>query len=105
MTQLYDPSEPERVQARARAGELLALYNRTSPGDPARPEILGQLFARAGPGIVIEPPFHCDYGSNIVVGERFMQRRLCLPRLRAGDDRDRVKPSDRMSNCSRPPPH
>ncbi|MGH7340194.1 MAG: sugar O-acetyltransferase [Candidatus Rokuibacteriota bacterium] len=78
MTQLYDPSEPERVLVRARASKLLARYNRTSPGDPARPEILGQLFARVGPGIVIEPPFHCDYGSNIVVGERFYANVGCV---------------------------
>ncbi|HEU0247399.1 MAG TPA: sugar O-acetyltransferase [Gaiellaceae bacterium] len=78
MTELYDPSEPERVQARARASSLLGRYNRTSSGDPARVEILGELFGRVGPGALIEPPFHCDYGSNIAVGERFYANSGCV---------------------------
>lgn len=78
MTELYDPWEPERVQARARASALLARYNRTSSGDASRTEILGELFARVGPGTVIEAPFHCDYGSNIAVGERFYANAGCV---------------------------
>ena len=78
MTELYDPSEPERVQARARASALLARYNRTSAGDRARAEILGELFDRVGSGTLIEPPFHCDYGSNIAVGERFYANSGCV---------------------------
>jgi maltose O-acetyltransferase len=78
MSELYDPSEPERVRARARASELLARYNRTSSGDAARTEILAELFRRVGPGAVIEPPFHCDYGSNIVIGERFYANAGCV---------------------------
>ena len=78
MTELYDPSEPERVQARARASALLARYNRTSAGDPARAEILGDLLDRVGSGTLIEPPFHCDYGSNIAVGERFYANSGCV---------------------------
>jgi len=78
VSELYDPSEPERVQARARAGALLARYNRTGSGDPARVEILDELFGRVGPGTAIEPPFHCDYGSNIVVGERFYANAGCV---------------------------
>lgn len=78
MTELYDPWEPDRVAARGRASALLVRYNRTNAGDPARAEILGELFARLGPGTVIEPPFHCDYGSNIVVGERFYANSGCV---------------------------
>ena len=78
MTELYDPSEPERVRARAHASALLARYNRTSSDDTARAEILGELFGRVGRGVVIEPPFHCDYGSNIVLGERFYANAGCV---------------------------
>ena len=78
MTELYDPWEPDRVAARERASALLARYNRTSPGDAARTEIIEELFARVGPGTVIEPPFHCDYGSNISVGERFYANVGCV---------------------------
>lgn len=78
MKDLYDPSEPERVHARARASALLARYNRTGSGDPTRSEILRELFGRVGADIAIEPPFHCDYGSNIEVGERFYANAGCV---------------------------
>jgi len=79
MTDLYDPSEPERVRLRAAAAALLARYNRTSAEDSAeRGKLLHELFGRVGPGTVIEPPFHCDYGSNISVGERFYANVGCV---------------------------
>jgi maltose O-acetyltransferase len=79
MTELYDPSEPERVRLRARAGALLARYNRTTVEDFAeRGEILRELLGRVGPDTVIEPPFHCDYGSNISVGDRFYANVGCV---------------------------
>ena len=79
MTELYDPSEPERVRLRARAGALLARYNSTTVEDFAeRGEILRELLGRVGPDTVIEPPFHCDYGSNISVGDRFYANVGCV---------------------------
>jgi maltose O-acetyltransferase len=79
MSELYDPSEPERVRARARASRLLARYNRTSADDSEeRSQILNELLGRVGQGTVIEPPFHCDYGSNIAVGERFYANVGCV---------------------------
>jgi maltose O-acetyltransferase len=64
--ELYDASDPELRAARGRARELLARYN-------ARPErsLLEELLASVGAEAVIEPPFHCDYGSNITIGDRF----------------------------------
>ena len=35
------------------------------------PELLRDLLGKAGKDIWIEPPFHCDYGWNIEVGENF----------------------------------
>jgi maltose O-acetyltransferase len=79
MTDLYDPFEPERVRLRAAAAALLARFNRTSAEDSAdRAEILRELLGRVGTGTVIEPPFHCDYGSNISVGERFYANVGCV---------------------------
>lgn len=79
MTGLYDPSEPERIRLRARASALLWRYNRTGAENSAeRSEILGELFGQVGQSAVIEPPFHCDYGSNISVGERFYANAGCV---------------------------
>lgn len=35
------------------------------------PAILKKLFGKTGDTVWIEPPFHCDYGWNIEVGENF----------------------------------
>ena len=79
MTELYDPSEPERVRLRARAALLLARYNVTTAEDSdRRREILGEFFGHLGEGALIEPPFHCDYGANIRVGERFYANVGCV---------------------------
>ena len=79
MTEVYDPFEPERVRLRTRAAALLVRYNRTSAEDSIdRGEILRELLGHVGPGAVIEPPFHCDYGSNIRVGERFYANVGCV---------------------------
>lgn len=34
-------------------------------------DILKELFAKTGKDITVMPPFHCDYGCNIEVGENF----------------------------------
>jgi maltose O-acetyltransferase len=69
----YDASDPELAAARTQAREVLAQFN-------ARPEraLLEELLASVGPETVIEPPFHCDYGFNISVGERFYANVNCV---------------------------
>lgn len=79
MNELYDPFEPERARARARAKTLLARYNRSDEDERShRKSLLRELFGRVGPGATIEPPFHCDYGSNIAVGEHFYANTGCV---------------------------
>jgi maltose O-acetyltransferase len=69
--ELYDAGDPELVRARARARRLIARYNATLSDDEAeRGQLLADLFADVGAGAWIEPPFHCDYGWNITLGER-----------------------------------
>ena len=35
------------------------------------PNLLKSLFGKTGKNLMLEPPFHCDYGWNIEVGENF----------------------------------
>lgn len=57
--------------------ELLRLFN--SETDPAsREPLLRRLLGSAGEGSYIEPPFRCDYGSNIHVGKRFYANFECI---------------------------
>jgi maltose O-acetyltransferase len=71
--ELYDPSDPELVTARGRARALLARYNAERDS-----EILSTLLGRVGDDTTVEPPFCCDYGSHIFVGERFYANAGCV---------------------------
>lgn len=69
--ELYDPMDPELVAARTRARDLCQALNATRETDEAeRRRILQQLFGRGGDTVWMQPPFYCDYGSNIHLGER-----------------------------------
>ena len=79
MSELYDPFEPDRLRARSRAKTLLARYNRSGDDERGyRGSLLRELLGRAGPGVEIEPPFHCDYGSNVRIGDRFYANTGCI---------------------------
>lgn len=43
-----------------------------------RKELVRELFASAGEGSYIEPPFFCDYGYNVTVGEKFYANYDCV---------------------------
>jgi maltose O-acetyltransferase len=67
--ELYLASAPELVAKRARTRELTRRYNATGPHERAeRRRLLVELFAAVGDDVEIEPPFHCDYGTQILVG-------------------------------------
>lgn len=68
--ELYDPLDPELVAERRRARLLLHEYNATRDDQPdERGRLLRELIPRQGARLWIEPPFHCDYGSHITVGD------------------------------------
>lgn len=67
--ELYDAFAPELVDARERARVLCASVNTLAPADPRRREALQQLLGAGGDGVSITSPFHCDYGTQIEVGE------------------------------------
>jgi len=71
--ELYDASDPELLAARAQARALLVRYN--AARDPA---VLSTLLRRVHEDTIVEPPFYCDYGSNISVGERFYANAGCV---------------------------
>jgi maltose O-acetyltransferase len=69
--ELYDPLDPELVPARNRARDLCQDLNATHEGqEEERRPILRQLFGRGGDTVWMQPPFYCDYGTNIELGER-----------------------------------
>lgn len=69
--ELYDAMDPELVKARERARDLCQDLNATREGEQdQRRRILVDLFAAGGDSVWMQPPFYCDYGSNIRLGER-----------------------------------
>jgi maltose O-acetyltransferase len=40
--------------------------------------ILNQLFGQVGDTVWMQPPFYCDYGSNILLGERVFFNFNCV---------------------------
>lgn len=76
--ELYLASDLELVAASHRAQQLLRTYCQTTETDrPQRQIILQELFGKVGSASIV-PPFHCDYGSNIYVGDRFYMNYGCV---------------------------
>lgn len=67
--ELYDASDATLLSMRAKARTLFSEFNRTPyEAEPERQAILGQLLGHMGANLNIQPPFYCDYGSNISIG-------------------------------------
>lgn len=67
---LYDPADPEIVADQVATARWLARYNATLAASPdERRPLLVERLAHVGAGAVIRPPFHCDYGFNISLGD------------------------------------
>ncbi len=68
--ELYDPLDSDLVRARERARDLCQDLNTTRERDQeTRRSILKVLFGTGGESVWMQPPFFCDYGSNILLGE------------------------------------
>jgi len=69
--ELYYGGDPELMRERARTRRLLAAYNSSDQEAPEeRRAMLDELLGAAGERVWIEPPFYCDYGWNIFLGDR-----------------------------------
>ena len=68
--ELYLPNDPELVADRDAAARWMARYNATLATDAAMLHaLLRERFAEVGEGVWIRPPFYCDYGYNIRMGQ------------------------------------
>lgn len=77
--ELYDALNPELVASRNRARDLCQSLNTTREGDQQlRRFICKELFGKGGETVWMQPPFYCDYGSNIELGERVFFNFNCV---------------------------
>jgi maltose O-acetyltransferase len=76
---VYDPMDPELVAARGHARHLCQTLNATREAEQQeRGKILRELFGVGGDSVWVQPPFFCDYGSNIKLGERVFFNFNCV---------------------------
>ena len=88
--EMYDPLDPELAAARTRARDLCQALNATAEAaQDDRRRILRELFASGGGSVWMQPPFFCDYGAHIELGERVFFNFNCVVldvcRVRVGD--------------------
>ncbi len=75
----YDPLDTELVAARARARDLCQALNAMREAqEQERRRILRELFGAGGDSVWMQPPFYCDYGTNIELGERVFFNFNCV---------------------------
>jgi len=69
--EMYEPQDPELVRLREQARDLCWALNATKESEPAvRRGLLEKLLGSGGDSAWIQPPFFCDYGANIQLGQR-----------------------------------
>lgn len=70
--QPFKAFDKELSKERAYAKELLFDFNSARPTEFSKKnDILKKLFGKTPKSFYIEPPFYCDYGYNIEIGNKF----------------------------------
>jgi maltose O-acetyltransferase len=88
--ELYDALDPDLVARRNKARELCRELNASRDADEElRRGLCNRIFAKGGDTVWLQPPFYCDYGSNIELGDRVFFNFNCavldVCRVRIGD--------------------
>lgn len=76
---LYNPGDVELTSLRKNARKLVRKINQTNEDQyEKRATLVKQLFGNHKKAVYVEPPFHCDYGENITVGDNFYANFDCI---------------------------
>jgi maltose O-acetyltransferase len=77
--ELYNALDPQLSAERLRTRLLLKELNDSREDQPElRLRILQDLIPNTGPDLWLQPPFYCDYGTNLVVGEKVFFNFNCI---------------------------
>src|SRR5215218_9725757 len=77
--ELYDALDVQLAEERLKARLLIKELNDSREDQAAeRSRILNKLIPDAGEGLWLQPPFYCDYGSNIKIGEKVFFNFNCV---------------------------
>lgn len=76
--ELYNHKDAELTKERNHAYELTLRYNQTKDDESElRTSILQELCGKVGENVVIKPPFQCDYGYNLLLGDNVFMNYGC----------------------------
>lgn len=77
--ELYMAKDPELGKMNKRNRQLLYEFNHSEfDAVEQREKIIKKLLGRTGENIYFEPPFRCDYGAHIYIGENFYANFDCI---------------------------
>ncbi len=78
--ELYTPKDPQLLKERQDAQLLFQEFNTLDETKKAqRQKLMLLLLGSSKSNLVIEPPFYCDYGYNIHIGENvFINYNCCI---------------------------
>lgn len=77
--ELYNALDKQLSDERLQTRLLIKRLNDTREDEEeARSAILKELVPNAGAGLWLQPPFYCDYGSNILIGEKVFFNFNCV---------------------------
>lgn len=77
--ELYDPLDQQLSRDRLETRLLLKALNDTREDQSEdRIRIIKQLLPHAGEGLWLQPPFYCDYGYNLYIGEKVFFNFNCV---------------------------
>ncbi len=79
--ELYSGLDPELVQMRKPARELCDKINASAVeirGLDPRLGLCAELFGKVGKNLWLQPPFYCDYGKNIFLGDNVYMNFGCV---------------------------
>lgn len=71
-------SDPELMEDKKKARIFCEELNRSPEDDALREGMVKDLFGKTGKHLRIKPPFRCDYGYRIFVGENFFANFDCV---------------------------
>lgn len=77
--ELYDPLDKQLSEERLKARLLIKDLNESPEDQPeARARTVKALLPHSSPDVWIQPPFYCDYGSNIQTGNKVFFNFNCV---------------------------
>lgn len=78
--ELYNANDVDLVRMRKETRDLLNELNSSVQDikDGDRLDLCKRIFGKVGSGLWLQPPFYCDYGKNIEIGDNFYCNFNCV---------------------------